>query len=302
MLRLGVVDFDSSHCVEFTRRINHVGVDREQFVEGARVEGAWRGDSQMAPERIPGFEAEMRGIGVEFVDRMEDLFDRVDAVLILSLCGAAHLPRARPFLEAGIPTFVDKPFTCSVSDAREIIRLANENDTLILNASGLRFSEQALRIRQNEHQFGRTVGAVTYGPSKRADGNPGLFHYGIHSVELLFELLGTGCESVTAVASDGGEVVTGRWSDGRIGTVRGNREGATPYGFVAFCENTVVSENVSTRFAYRNLCQAIVASVKSGVPAVRHESSLQVVQFIEAALQSEQQDGASILLAEVGQS
>ena len=38
MLRLGIVDFDSSHAIEFTRRFNHAGVDGDQCVDGARVE------------------------------------------------------------------------------------------------------------------------------------------------------------------------------------------------------------------------------------------------------------------------
>jgi len=298
MLRLGIVDFDSSHSVEFARRFNHKTHDREQFVDGAEIVCAWPGSSEMAPERIPKFRREMESFEIPLVEKCEDLIGQIDAVLILSLCGAAHLERVRPFLDAGIPSFVDKPFACSVADARQMIKLTTEKDVTLFNASGLRFSEEVLDVERNSKTFGPVQGAITYGPAKRAGGNPGLFHYGIHSVEVLFELLGTGCESVVASHTDGADVVTGHWSDGRLGTVRGSRAGATPYGFLAYCDNGVLQRDVSTRFAYRNLCQRIIQSFETRTPAVPHESSLEVVQFIAAALESERRGGEQVRLDE----
>lgn len=298
MLRVGIVDCDSSHCVEFARRLNQAGVDREQFVEGARVEAIWCGESKMAPERVPGFRSELQQLGIPFVDQAGDLIGQVDLVLVLSLCGAAHLERARPLLEAGVATYVDKPFACSIADAEEITRLATEHNALCFSSSGLRFSKEVLDFKDS-YTWGDLHGLITYGPAKRADDNPGLFHYGIHSVELLFELLGPDCESVSAISNDGAEVVTGRWSDGRLGTVRGSRTGSTAYGFTAFCEHGVAAETVSTRFAYRNLLRAIVRSVESGSPAVPLESSLAVVRFIAAALESERLGGVPVATADL---
>ncbi len=253
----------------------------------------------MAPERIPGFRAELASIGINIVDSREQLMAQIDGVLILSLCGDCHLERARPFLEAKIPTFVDKPFACSISDASAIVELAQQNETTLLNSSALRFSREVQESALQNQQLGKTNGAITYGPAKRADGNPGLFHYGIHSVELLFELLGSGCETVSTTWSEDAEVVTGVWTDGRIGTVRGNRTGVTSYGFVGYCENGVVSETVSTRFAYRNLCREIVRTFESGQPSVTHETNLDVVRFVLASLNSEQTGGQSVSLQDI---
>jgi len=299
MWRLGLIDSDSSHSVEFTRRFNHVGVDREQYVHGGRVVAAWPGDSTMAPERMPGFCAELASINVPLVDCPEDLIGRIDAVLVLSLCGAAHLARVRPFLKAGIPAFVDKPFACSLPDALAMVELSRSTGTPLFNASGLRFSGESVQFQARRSDLGAVLGAVTCGPSKRADGNPGLFHYGIHAVELLLELMGTGCESVTCCSGPAGEAVTGLWSDGRIGTVRGIRQGATPYGFQAFCERGQVSETVSTRYTYRNLCQAIVTFLETRQPPVSHESSLEAVRFVLAALESERHGGTAVRLGDV---
>ena len=62
MIRLGIVDFDTSHVVEFTKRLNHVDVDKEQWVEGAKIVVGCPGESLLSPERIPGFTKQDAGV------------------------------------------------------------------------------------------------------------------------------------------------------------------------------------------------------------------------------------------------
>ena len=113
MLRLGLMDCDTSHVVLFTQRLNQVGVPADQWVAGARVTAAVPGPSLISPERIAPHPAQLRDMGVAIVDQPQDLIGRVDAVLIESVDGSVHLERALPFIEAGLPVFVDKPFTTS---------------------------------------------------------------------------------------------------------------------------------------------------------------------------------------------
>ncbi len=296
MIRLGIVDFDSSHSIEFTRRFNHVGVDRDQYVDGARVVVGCPGTSEMSPERIPIFTKQISECGVELVESPEAMMADIDAVLVLSLCGTVHLQRVRPFLESGIPAFVDKPFACSVFDAREMIRLANEHSIMLFNSSALSFSEEVQQFRSKTSDYGATLGVLSHGPAKRVAGNPGLYHYGIHATEIIFTLMGAGCETVSTAYTEAAEVVTAHWSDGRLATLRGNRQGAAAYGFVAFCENAVLHQMISTRYAYRNLCQEIVKSFETDKPSVDNGFSLEVVKFVSASLESERHDGAWIKL------
>lgn len=299
MLRLGIVDFDSSHCVEFTRRFNHVGVDRDQWVDGARVVLGWPGTSVMSPERIGPFARQVAQCGVELVESPRAMLGRIDAVLVLSVCGQPHRDRVLPFLQAGVPAFVDKPLACSVSDAAAIIAAARASGTTVFSSSALRYSADVLAFTSRRASTGPVLGAMSYGPAKRAEGNPGLFHYGIHAVEVLLAVMGPGCQAVATTFAAGAEVVTATWNDGRIGVVRGARLGATAYGLTAFCERAVVHQHVSTRYAYRNLCREIVRSFESGVPSVSNDATLEIVRFIAAALRSEQAGGERVALADV---
>lgn len=299
MIRLGIVDFDSSHCVEYSRRFNGVGISSEQRVTGGRVVAGWPGTSTMAPERIAEFLPQVEACGVSIVDSPEELLGQVDAVLVLSLCGDAHLERARPFLEAGVPTYVDKPFACSLSDAAEIVRLADDHRARLMYSSALRYADEIGTFRRNCGRFGAIHGILSYGPGKRHPRNPGLLHYAVHPLEVLFELMGAGCETVSAACSDEADVVTGVWRDGRIGVLRASRAGATAYGVVAFCENAVLPLHISTRFAYRNLCRAILDSIEHGRDLVPPDEVLETLRFAFAARLSEEQGGVPVRLSDV---
>lgn len=297
MLRLGIVDFDSSHCIEFTRRFNHVGLTSDQYVDGARVVAGWPGTSVMAPERIPGFRNEMVAAGVPLVDAPDQLVGQIDAVLILSLCGTAHFERVRPFLAAGIPAYVDKPFACTLSDALQILNLARTTGVTVAYASALRYAEELPELRTIIHRSGGLVGLLSSGPAKRADMNPGLFHYGIHAIEVLYALMGPGCVDIANTFVDGAEFITGRWADGRLASVRGARHGATAYSVTAFCGNAVIHQPISTRYAYRNLCREIVRSLSVPAPLVPYEEIEEVTRFVLAARQSEHSHGIPITLS-----
>jgi len=301
MIPLGILDFDSSHCVELARRLNHVGVTSDQFVEGARVVIGSPGRSEMAPERIEQFTPAMRDCGVSIADR-DTVLDTAEAILVLSLCGAAHRNHAVAALERGRPTFVDKPFTTTYPDAQAILAAAARSNTPLHYGSGMRFCEELLAVPQLQSRWGAILGAVCYGPAKRNPHNPGLFHYGIHTVEILFTLFGPGCESVVASVADGADVVTGRWKDGRLGTIRGTRTGSTAYGATLFCENGVVPLLLSATNAYRNLLRALVRGFQTGIALVPYEVILEETAFVLAALESERQGGVPIPLSTVSAS
>src|SRR5262249_24741485 len=135
------------------------------------------------------------------------------------------------------------------------------------------------------------VGATTYGPAPTRGRNPGLFHYGIHAAEVLFALMGDGCQEVNCLreggqpGSDelGAEVVNGRWRAGRVGSMRGIRSGHRAFGFVAFCQKQVCHVSLDVQFIYRELLKRVMRFFATGEPPVRPEETLRIIAFIEAA-------------------
>jgi predicted dehydrogenase len=247
------------------------------------------------PERIPGYVEQMKKFGVPLVDKPEDMIGKIDGVLIESQEGGAHWPRAKPFLDAGLPCYVDKPFTCSLADARRFAEVAEKKNIPIFSSSSLRYGTELVDFIKDDRQ-GKLVGVLSYGPAplfeKDATLNPGLYHYGIHAVEVLYTLMGSGCQRVTCTHEKGAEVVTGQWGDGRLATVRGIRAGKSDYGFVGFAEKGVYPVTIGTKNIYRELLKQIVAFFTTKKAPVDLAVTVEMMAFIEAANRSAANHGA----------
>lgn len=296
MIKLGLLDFDTSHCVEFTKRLNHFDKDQEQWVEGAKVVIGCPGESKISPERIPGFTEQMKKMEVPLVDKPADMIGKVDAMLIESVDGSVHYERARPFLEAGIPCFIDKPFACSVADARKIIDLAGKKKLPLFSSSSLRYAPEVVEFMAAK-KTGKVIGAVAYSPASQHERNPGLFHYGIHGVEILYTLMGPGCQRVACTHDKDVDVVTGHWKDGRAATMRGTRSGAGAYGALVFTDKETAPLKIGTKYIYRELLKKIVETFQTGKPPLDPAVTLEIVAFIEAAWKSAMNHGNGEKLA-----
>ena len=297
MIRLGVLDFDTSHVVEFTKRMNHKGIAKDQWVEGATVVVGCPGTSKIMPERIAGIKSAMEKLGVPLVEKPTDMIGKVDGMLIESQEGGAHYEAAKPFLEAGIPCYIDKPFTCSVADAKKIAALAAKKKVGVFSSSSLRFATELVAYLADDKR-GKILGALAFGPAPYFEGksdvplNPGLYHYGIHAVEILYTLMGPGCVRVSCLHEKDADVVTGQWKDGRTATVRGIRAGKSAYGFTAFAENGVKFSNLSTGTIYRELVKQIVGFFETKKAPVDLSVTVEMMAFMESALKSAANHGA----------
>ncbi|MCS7191368.1 MAG: Gfo/Idh/MocA family oxidoreductase [Armatimonadetes bacterium] len=296
MVRVGIVDTDTSHAVEFTKRLNHIGIAEEQWVEGAKVVAAWTAPSAITPEehhreynRILQEE-----LGISFAESLDELRSLVDAVMVLSQDGSVHLERAKPFLEAGMPVFVDKPFACSLHDALLMAEIAERHNAPLFSSSSLRYALEVQRVHEQKSEWGKVIGADAFSPAPTHPRNPGLFHYGIHGVETLFALMGKGCRRVRCVYHDDGEVVVGEWEDGLIGTMRGIRKGAHAYGFTVLCEKQAWSTAIDIRYIYRELLKRVVEMFQTRKQPIEISETLQIIAFIEGSKQSAEQNGIPI--------
>ncbi len=297
-IRIGIIGTDTSHVPAFTQMLNDTS--RADHVPGARIVAAFKGgsaDVESSRTRVDKFAAEIKEKwGVELVNSIEELCQKVDAVLIESVDGRPHLEQIRPVLKAKKPVFLDKPFAGSLQDAKEIVRLAKAAGVPFFSSSSLRFVPDIQELKRNPN-LGDLIGAIAYSPSPTEPHHPDLFWYGIHGVETLYTLMGPGCESVARTNSAGTDVVTGRWKDGRIGTFRGIRDGKQSYGAVAFGSKAVLIKEPKT--SYRELVVEIVKFFQTGVPPITPEETLEIMAFMEAADVSKQRNGAPVLLKEV---
>src|SRR5262249_12492186 len=178
----------------------------------------------------------------------------------------------------------------------QIYDLAKQTKTPCFSSSSLRFGPGVQAIR-NDPKVGEIVGCDTYGPCPIEQTHPDLFWYGIHGVELLFAIMGTGLESVVRTHTKETDKVVGSWKGGRIGTFRGIRAGKADYGGTVFGKAGVAP--VGGSGGYEPLVREICKFFKTGKPPVSAEETVELFAFMEAADQSRHRGGAPVTLAEV---
>lgn len=229
VIKIGIIGLDTSHSTAFTELLN--GDSDDKFVKEFEVVAAYPYGSktiQSSYERIPGYIEEVKKHGVEITSSIAELLDKVDCVMLETNDGRIHLEQAMEVFKSGKICYIDKPIGATLGQAIAIYEMAEKYNVPIFSSSALRYSPQNQKLRNGE--FGKILGADCYSPHKVEPTHPDFGFYGIHGVETLYTLMGTGCESVNRMSSQDADVVVGRWKDGRIGTFRGIKEGPAIYG------------------------------------------------------------------------
>jgi hypothetical protein len=297
-LRAGIIGLDTSHVVAFTKVLNAPNAKGD--LAGIRVVAAYPGGSADIPssrDRVEGYTKQLKeDFKVEIVDSIDALLEKVDVVLLESVDGRPHLKQAEPVFKARKPVFIDKPVAGTLADAIKIYRLAEKYQTPCFSSSSLRYSASIRGLRDNP-KVGDVLGCDAFGPCSLEEHHPDLFWYGIHGVESLFTVMGTGCESVARVQTKGTDLVTGTWDGGRVGTFRGIRQGKSDYGAVAFgSKGIVVGQGYG---GYEPLLVEIAKFFRTGKPPVSAEETLEIFAFMEAADESKRQGGKPVTLESV---
>lgn len=289
-MKIGMIGCDTSHCAAFAKML-HLPGDPDH-VEGGEIVKAFPGgspDFELSASRVDGISQELaEKYGVTLVSTIEEALDDVDAILLESVDGRQHLEQFRICAQAGKPVFVDKPLTVSSVDAKALVAIAEKRGVPLMSASALRWAED-LNAALAETEWGPLYGADMQGPMAFQPPLPGYFWYGIHAVEMLYRALGSGCKQVTAQSTERDDVLIGHWSDGRIGTVRGNRHGNS------FFAGTLHGEKGSRPFTnalnqsqsfYHRLLREILQFFQTGVSPVPGSEMIEVIRFVEAANES----------------
>lgn len=293
-LRLGIIGCDTSHVTAFTEALNNPAAPGH--IAGGKVLGAFKGGSQDVASswsRLEGFSRTLKDkYGVTFYGTIEELCQNVDAVLLESVDGRPHLAQARPVLLAHKRLFIDKPMAGSLVDAVRIFRLAQAQSTPVFSSSALRFASNSQAVAHGA--LGKVLYAETYGPCEIETHHPDLFWYGVHGVEALYTVLGTGCQNVQRHSGPEGKIeVIGSWSGARTGVFREDKE------FHGLAKGDRGEAPIGSFDGYLPLLNQIMSFFQTGIVPVKPEETLEILAFMEAADQSKAQGGKPVSVAEV---
>jgi predicted dehydrogenase len=294
--RVGMIGLDTGHSTAFTSSLNDpLAGDK---YNGYKLVAAFPNGTDNITEwknRIPEFTKEVQKQGVEIVGSIEELLEKVDVVILTCIDGNKHLEQVLPVFKAHKPVFIDKPFAGSLTDAFAIADAAKQYNVPMFSSSSLRYIEGAEEIANGK--LGKVIGVDAYSPAHIEEHHPDLFWYGVHGVEILFTIMGTGCKSVKRTFTEDTDVVVGVWNDNCIGTYRGIRKGQGGYGATVFGEKGI---SVLDKYnGYDPLLVKISQFFKTGIVPVSTAETLEIFAFMQAAEESKLQGGVSVEIESV---
>lgn len=294
MITIGMIGADSSHTESYTSLVNLPGAPL--FGRG-KVVKLWGEDQSQAQAKAAQCQIP------QVVSTPAEAIEGVDLVMICNRYGDDHPSHARLALQAGKPTFVDKPFAHDFADVRSLVQLAEQRGAPLMSCSAIRYSVEVLELQEQLPSFGALNGAITSGPAAGDIPHPRAKHpffYGIHPADLLQTLLGPGAEAVTTRRTGRGDVGLVHYPDGRQGVINLFQKSPSLYHGAVFGETGWAQVDIRDFTAfYRETLSRILGMAETGKAPFPATWIVEVMGILTALIRSAEQGGQTIRLSDL---
>lgn len=254
----------------------------EVFIEGGKVTHIW------TQSRSLSVDVAKVSLIPNIVDNLEDLLGEVDAVILARDDPWNHLSMAKPFLERGIPIFIDKQLASTTEDFHEFLKLTGP-DYPLMAGSSMRFTRDVEKARSTMKW--RDVKSI-HGMSRVS-----WIRYGHHLFEGIAPIWGTDVVSVRSLnQKPGHDVVQMRYRSGLHVILEFIEKVQLPIQFTCFSETQPAFSVPFEDFfhSFREMMKSFLVMVETGKKAVEYDEIVSIARVILAGELSKQQGGALI--------
>ncbi|MBE6646212.1 MAG: Gfo/Idh/MocA family oxidoreductase [Ruminococcaceae bacterium] len=233
MKKIVILGCENSHANSFLGFIR----DREEFSD-VEVIGVYSHEREAAEKLNEQF-------GVPVMDNYDDAVGKVDGVVITARHGDRHLMYAKPYIESGVPMFIDKPVTVKEEDTVELVELLKKNNIQVTGGSCLKYDPFVLALKRDRecNAMGKVLGGMVRAPYNKENEYGGFFFYSQHLVEMVCEIFGRFPKSVIAKENNNNINVLFRYDDYDCTAIF--TEGVHIYGAALVAERATKSLDVS---------------------------------------------------------
>lgn len=252
---------------------------------GLRITHAWTQDPEVTRQLCAACLIQ------HAVEDPRDLLGQVDGVIIARDDHESHYEMARPFLEAGLPVFVDKPLSLRLEELRAFRPFLEKGQ--LMSCSGMRYARELDEVRADLAQFGTIRlwrGAILLSWEK----------YGVHLLEAILGLVPARPLSVrmnpTAHAS--GTILL---DDGAVLQIDALGDCPRTFRVEVFGTKKVATCEITDNFSmFRRMLWEFGQMVQAAhpVPAIPPERTLDVLRTLIAGLLS-RESGREVRLDEL---
>ena len=184
-IRVGIIGAENSHSVNFGKMFN---IDHK--FPGVELTHIWGETDEFARKTAEA------GKIPNIVKEQKEMLGKIDALIVDHRHAKYHLEAATPFVKAGIPTFVDKPFCYRVDEGKKFLEMAREVGTPVTSFSSIAQSVCTYDIREQVKSISEINHVVRFGPLDLDSPYGGVFFYGVHLLQPLMVMFGEDIQRV----------------------------------------------------------------------------------------------------------
>lgn len=294
-MRIGAIGIDSSHTPVFTNRINALHKEGKtpcrvtHFWDPGRHEWQHPAGAEQSAKDVAKWREDTIKEGAQQVGSLDELLKNVDGVMVLNINGHRHLELSIGPIAKGMPTYIDKPLTCSTDQARSLLAMTRQYNARCYSASSLRFITEIPKL--DKEKLGDIVAVDAFGNGELLDMMPHLWHYGCHSIEMVDAIFrwsgqGPGVARVSAIATKDYHLLDMQYRDGRLARLRMDRAGAWAFGATVHGTKNVQQFVVDFAPVYSRLVEGMVKFFEGGPAPVDLREIVENVAVMEAGNRS----------------
>ena len=200
MIKLAILGSESSHCSHFASVL--APKSGNKIFEDIKLIGVYTELNETGALEGNNSVKEVSECKVFATDK-DAFLDEADAIMITARNGANHLKYAENYIKKGIPIWIDKPITCSVSEVDKLIKLANEHGAILSGGSSLEHhkivKDLSFVVKEKNHNI---IGGHVTAPVNLHNPYGGFWFYTQHLVTMMISVFGTNVKTVRAVKAN----------------------------------------------------------------------------------------------------
>lgn len=253
-------------------------------ISDANVTHVWTQD-----KRISRSIASSSGID-QVAEKIEDMIGEVDAVLLSRDDPENHKAMAKPFIDAGVPLFIDKPIASNMKDL-EYFSKEYAKGKFIMSCSSMRYANECRSAKSGLKALGG-LELIT------AVGKKDWTKYGVHMLEAIFALLDDPKPSkVQAAGKEGKVIVCVEFEGGLLATLHLFMDIAGTFQISVFGQSGWRLIDIKNSYSmFRDNIIEFIRSVQEGKPRLSFHKTENIIRTLIAAEESFRQKDKIILL------
>ncbi|MDA0194478.1 MAG: Gfo/Idh/MocA family oxidoreductase [Bacteroidetes bacterium] len=270
-IRIGIIGAENSHTRGYGKLFN---IDK--LFPGVEVKYVWGETEAFAKDAME------KGNIPNMVKQPKEMLGKIDALIVDHRHGKFHLEAATPFVKAGIPTFIDKPFCYRVEEGKKFLAMAREVGTPISSYSSVAHSDATFDMMDQIKEIPDIQQVVRYGPVELDSEYGGVFFYGSHIVQPLLYIFGNDVSRVRVNKNDKNSSASLVFDNGMLATLVFTSK---RYGWQTFVETDEGVIEIKPRVEEKNPAKNYVDMVtmfKTGKEPRSHDSIIKGVAVLEA--------------------